>query len=136
MNGSPPIYEFGPFRLDSGRKLLLHDAEPVTLTPKTLETLLVLIEHRDRVLSKDELLQRIWGETVARQGHLWRWDAAQGLRVVWSGPSRVNGAAPAGRDAVHSGGVDRDREKGRFVARAARCSVPVGHTGTWRCASL
>lgn len=44
----------------------------------------------------------IWGETVAREGHLWRWDAAQGLRVVWSGQSRVNGAAPAGRDAVVS----------------------------------
>ena len=72
MNGSPPIYEFGPFRLDSGRRLLLHDAEPVTLAPKTLETLLVLIEHRDRVLSKDELLQRIWGETVVEEGGLTR----------------------------------------------------------------
>ena len=44
----------------------------MALAPKALETLLVLIEHRDRVLTKDELLQRIWGDTVVEEGGLTR----------------------------------------------------------------
>jgi len=51
-----PTYEFGPFRLSAQKKLLWRNGETVPLAPKVLETLLVLIEHRDRVVSKDELL--------------------------------------------------------------------------------
>ena len=48
------------------------DGEPVALTPKVLDTLLVLIEHRDRVVTKDELLERVWGGTVVEEGGLAR----------------------------------------------------------------
>jgi TolB-like protein/DNA-binding winged helix-turn-helix (wHTH) protein len=72
MNGSQPTYEFGPFALDADKRLLLRDGVPVPLAPKALETLLALIEYRDRVVSKDELLQRIWGGTVVEEGGLTR----------------------------------------------------------------
>ena len=55
----PASYEFGPFSVDAGKRLLLRHGEPVPLAPKVLETLLVLIENRERVLSKDELLKQI-----------------------------------------------------------------------------
>ena len=72
MNGSQPTYEFGPFALDADKRLLLRDGVPVPLAPKALETLLALIEYRDRVVTKDELLQRIWGDTVVEEGGLTR----------------------------------------------------------------
>jgi TolB-like protein/DNA-binding winged helix-turn-helix (wHTH) protein len=72
MSGSCQTYEFGPFRLDVDRRLLLRAGEPLALVPKALETLLALIEHRDRVLTKDELLQRIWRDTVVEEGGLTR----------------------------------------------------------------
>jgi TolB-like protein/DNA-binding winged helix-turn-helix (wHTH) protein len=72
MNGSQPTYEFGPFALDVGKSLLLRDGASVPLAPKALETLLALIECRDRVVTKDELLQRIWGDTVVEEGGLTR----------------------------------------------------------------
>ena len=59
-------------RLDVDKRLLRRDAEPVPLAPKALETLLALIECRDRVVTKDELLQRIWGDTVVEEGGLTR----------------------------------------------------------------
>ena len=65
-------YQFGPFSLDSHKKLLWRDGDPVPLAPKVLETLLVLIEHRDRVVSKDELLERVWAGTVVEEGGLAR----------------------------------------------------------------
>ena len=42
----------------------LNGGEPVPLTPKVLETLLVRIENRGRVLTKDELLNLVWGDTI------------------------------------------------------------------------
>ena len=52
------IYEFGPFRLDAQRRVLVKAGEKVELTPKALETLLVLVENSDRVVTKDELLEK------------------------------------------------------------------------------
>ena len=68
----PPFYEFGPFSVDAGKRLLLRNGEPVPLAPKVLETLLVLIENRERVLSKDELLKQVWGDTIVEEGGLTR----------------------------------------------------------------
>ena len=72
MGESRLTYQFGPFRLQVDRRLLLREGAPVPLAPKALETLVALIEHRDRVLTKDELLQRIWGDTVVEEGGLTR----------------------------------------------------------------
>ena len=72
MSESRRSYEFGPYRLQVDRRLLLRDGVLVALAPKALETLLALIEHRGRVLTKDELLQRVWGDTVVEEGGLAR----------------------------------------------------------------
>jgi DNA-binding winged helix-turn-helix (wHTH) protein/tetratricopeptide (TPR) repeat protein len=68
----PLFYDFGPFSVDAGKRLLLRNGEPVPLAPKVLETLLVLIENRERVLSKDELLKQVWGDTIVEEGGLTR----------------------------------------------------------------
>ena len=67
-----PAFEFGPFSLDPGKRLLLRNGAAVPLAPKVLETLLVLVENRDRVLSKDELLDQVWGGASVEEGGLTR----------------------------------------------------------------
>ena len=69
---SRPSFEFGPFLLDSGKRLLLRSGEPVPLAPKVLDTLLALIQHRADVISKDDLLRLVWGDTVVEEGGLAR----------------------------------------------------------------
>ena len=69
---SQPSYEFGPFSLNAGKRLLLRNGEPVPLAPKVLETLLALIENRERVVTKDELLKQVWGDTIVEEGGLTR----------------------------------------------------------------
>ena len=66
------FYEFGPFRLDPGRRLLLRDVEPLPLRPKAFDTLLVLVQNSGRVLNKDELMQAVWGDTIVEEGGLTR----------------------------------------------------------------
>lgn len=64
------FYEFDAFRLDAGRRLLFRDGDSVTLAPRTLNMLLVLIQHRGTVLSKDELMKHLWSDTVVEENNL------------------------------------------------------------------
>src|SRR5436190_3080331 len=64
------FYEFGCFRLDTVKRLLWREGELVPLTSKGFETLLALIEGRGEVLDKDELLSRIWPDTVVEEKNL------------------------------------------------------------------
>ena len=64
------FYAFGPYRLDPASRLLLRDGQPVPLTAKTFDTLLVLIQNNGKVLNKDELLQTIWPDTVVEEANL------------------------------------------------------------------
>ena len=51
------------------RKVLL-DGQPAALGARAMDVLLVLIEHRDRVVTKDELLQRAWPGLVVEENNL------------------------------------------------------------------
>ena len=65
------IYEFGDFRVDAARRLLLgRDGQPLSLTPKAFDTLLYLVEHREAVLDKEELLRAIWPDTTVEENNL------------------------------------------------------------------
>ena len=64
------FYAFGPFRLDSEKRVLVRDGTPVPMAPKVAETLLVLVESAGRLVEKDELMQRVWPETFVEEGNL------------------------------------------------------------------
>lgn len=63
-------YEFGPFRVDLAKRLLFRDGEPVALTPKAFETLVVLLKSGGEVLLKEELIGSVWPDTVVEEGSL------------------------------------------------------------------
>src|ERR1700722_13095863 len=66
------LYEFGPFRVDPERETLLREGEPVPLTPKTFQILLVLIRHSEEVVTKDELMKAVWPDTFVEEANLSR----------------------------------------------------------------
>lgn len=63
-------YRFPPFTADVARRKLWCDGEPVSIADKTFDTLLALIEHRDRVVSRDELLSLVWPDKVVEENNL------------------------------------------------------------------
>ena len=67
---SHTIYEFGPFRLDARKRLLWRDGEIVMIKPKAFDTLLALVEGNGRVVEKEELINRVWPDTVVEEGNL------------------------------------------------------------------
>ncbi len=64
------IYEFGSFRLDPAQHILLRDGQLVSLTPKVFETLRILVESGGQVVEKDELLNKIWSDTIVEEASL------------------------------------------------------------------
>jgi DNA-binding winged helix-turn-helix (wHTH) protein/TolB-like protein/Flp pilus assembly protein TadD len=67
---APRLFEFGSFRLDPATRQLLRAGEPVHLTPRVFDTLVFLVEHRGRVLGKDELLAALWPGLVVEENNL------------------------------------------------------------------
>jgi DNA-binding winged helix-turn-helix (wHTH) protein/tetratricopeptide (TPR) repeat protein len=63
-------YEFGPFRVDPDKQLLLRENQPVAITPKALETLLVLLRHGQEVVSKDALMKELWPDAFVEEANL------------------------------------------------------------------
>ncbi len=63
-------YRFGPFELDPESRLLRREGEPVPVAAKTLDTLVVLVENRGRLVDKDELLSRVWAGSVVEEANL------------------------------------------------------------------
>ena len=64
------LYEFGPFRVDPEKQVLLRNNEPVAVTPKTFETLLILIRHSREVVSKDDLMKELWPDSFVEEANL------------------------------------------------------------------
>jgi len=64
------FYEFGPFRLDPVERLLLRNNQTIPLAPKAFETLLLLVENSGHLLTKDELLKRLWPDTFVEEVNL------------------------------------------------------------------
>src|SRR5712691_4561011 len=64
------LYEFGPFRLDPEKPRLWRDGEPVPLTPKAVETLLVLVQQNGKLVEREALMNAIWPDTYVEDGNL------------------------------------------------------------------
>src|SRR5262249_49660022 len=68
--GKNQFYRFGSFRLDPGKRLLLRGQKPVPLMPKAFDTLLVLIENRDRMVGKEELMKALWPDSFVEEANI------------------------------------------------------------------
>jgi DNA-binding winged helix-turn-helix (wHTH) protein/TolB-like protein/Flp pilus assembly protein TadD len=66
----PCLYEFGPFRLDDAERTLSRDGRGVALSPKLFETLSALVERGGHVVSKDELIKKVWPDSFVEESSL------------------------------------------------------------------
>jgi len=62
--------EFGEFRIDVANRELTRSGQPVPLTPKAFDTLLLLAQNRGRLVTKDELMRALWPDTFVAESNL------------------------------------------------------------------
>ena len=65
-------YAFGPFVVDPLKRRLWREHALVPISSKTFDVLVVLLEHRDHSVSKDELLNLVWPDTAVNENNLAR----------------------------------------------------------------
>ncbi len=63
-------FVFGPFRLSGEPAELFHGEEPLALTPKAIDTLRVLVESDGRIVTREELMERVWPEAFVEEAVL------------------------------------------------------------------
>ncbi|HEY8559408.1 MAG TPA: winged helix-turn-helix domain-containing protein [Pyrinomonadaceae bacterium] len=64
------VYEFEGFRLDAAHMMLYRAGESANLAPKVVETLLALVERDGEIVSKDELMNRLWKNSFVEESNL------------------------------------------------------------------
>jgi DNA-binding winged helix-turn-helix (wHTH) protein/Tfp pilus assembly protein PilF len=69
-NSSPLLYEFGQFQLDAAELMLFCAGKPVRLTLKALNVLLVLVENSGHLVTKEELIRRVWSDAFVEEGNV------------------------------------------------------------------
>jgi DNA-binding winged helix-turn-helix (wHTH) protein len=66
------VYRFAECELDERLYQLRREGSPIALEPKVFDVLAYLVQHRDRVVSKDELLDKLWPGQVVGENALTR----------------------------------------------------------------
>src|SRR5271156_5650065 len=64
------LYRFAEFLLDPARRTLSRVGAPIALTPKAFDVLLFLAQNPNRLVTKEELLEAVWGDTFVEEGNL------------------------------------------------------------------
>jgi len=64
------IYTFGEFQLDPQKRVLRRGEEPIALTPKAFEVLVLLIQHSGEIVRKDELMKVVWPDSFVEESNL------------------------------------------------------------------
>jgi TolB-like protein/Tfp pilus assembly protein PilF len=62
------LFLFADYTLDSNRRELLRGGERIDLEPQVLDVLIYLLQNRDRVVSKSELVASVWGGRIVSDG--------------------------------------------------------------------
>ena len=64
------LYEFGPFSVDTGERVLRREGEPLALAPKLFETLLALVKHSGHIVEKSALMEAVWPDAFVEESNL------------------------------------------------------------------
>ncbi len=121
-------YRFGAFELQPSSRLLLKDGAPVKLGGRAFDLLLTLVERRDRVVPKSELLDLVWPHLVVEENNLQVHVMA--LRKLL-GPRAI--ATVPGRGYRFATVIDRDTHGGTVPASP---SAPAGSASPRQTATL
>src|SRR5688572_1219822 len=67
---APHTYTFAEYELDPARRLLLRAGQSIPLNAKSFDLLVVLIQNRERVITKEELMEMVWRDQFVEEANL------------------------------------------------------------------
>src|SRR5262245_18460606 len=109
MKSPRHCYEFGLFRLDPSERQLLRAGQIMPLTPKVFDTLLLFVENNNLLLTKDEMIGRLWPDSFVEESNL-----AQNVSML----RRALGEQPDGKPYIET----VPKRGYRFTAEVRLCA--------------
>src|SRR5690242_15319279 len=64
------LFRFGSFTLDRRDRSLFQGGQRVRLTPKAFDLLSLLVEHRGGLVTREEIVQALWPDTIVEDSNL------------------------------------------------------------------
>ena len=64
------VFQFDNFKLDAANLMLYRDDAEVSLPPKVVKTLAVLVQNGGEIISKDDLIEQVWTDTIVEEANL------------------------------------------------------------------
>ena len=64
------LYRFEGFEMDPINRVLTGAGKPISLHSRTFDLLIYMVRNGGRLLTKDELMNAIWGDTAVEEGNL------------------------------------------------------------------
>jgi TolB-like protein/DNA-binding winged helix-turn-helix (wHTH) protein len=140
------VFQFGSFRLDLTRGCVFDGDREIELRPKSFEVLRYLVENAGRLVSKDELIGRIWPNVIVNEDSLARCvsDVRQAVRdetqrIIKTVPRRgylftapvSQGTDPTAADGVGPANVDDPTTNGRAATAAGMAPPASGRKWLW-----
>ena len=142
------VFAFGSYRLEVALGRLLRAGQPIPLTPKAFDVLVALIERRDRVVDKAELMKLVWPDSVVEEANLSQTifvlrktlgDGPDGQPFIETVPRRgyrfaaaVREESGARADDLQSGVLGRSRRGWRLAAALVLALMILAGIGVWR----
>jgi len=101
------VFKFGDHVLDIERRELRRGAELIALEPQVFDLLAYLVRNRGRVVSKDDLIDGVWGGRIVSDSALTtRLNAAQGCQRQRRGV-KTKSCLPSSQQAVPEMGAHK-----------------------------
>lgn len=64
------VFRFHDFQLEIAERRLLRSGEPIPLRAKVFDTLAILVENHGRLIRKDDLMRRLWPDSIVEENNL------------------------------------------------------------------
>ena len=64
------FFEFGSFKIYTAERVLLRNDQPVAMTQKVFDLLLLLVQNRGHVVEKEKLMKEVWPDAFVEEGNL------------------------------------------------------------------
>jgi TolB-like protein len=125
VSEAPASVEFGRFRILPHRREVLADGQPIELGGRAFDILVALIEANGSVVSKDELISRVWPGRVIEEGNLRA--QIRALRTALADPDLIRTVAGRGYQftgEVYKRGGRGQGSTGRDIVAATRAVAP------------
>ena len=143
-------YRFGRLVLDPRRRTLFRGDSPVVLTPKAFDVLSFLVRNPNRLVTKEELLQTVWGDAFVEEGNLTQYichlrkalgDNSDSTRLIvtiarkgyqFTGDVSVVEVADIAKHATLQAAAENSRADARPVEFLTRDRAPKAATHWWK----